>query len=265
MTIGHLVTISNITNILWIMCGIIMGTKERRRRERKQREDEIINAAEELFFSNGFDQTTLEQVAEKIELSKAALYRYFTIGKQELYIAILTRGIKIMNDMFVTAICSKKTGWDKIRAIGEAFFEFCEKYPGYRQFLFDQETKAPVSIFEKDETNEKAKEPEKEEEKITKSDKVEKLKKKNPHLRKWSEEGQRTGMLFFQVIMQGVADKSIRSDIQPEKLMMLLSQGSSGLIENLYRARSFIESIGLKPVDIVTLFYDLLGEALHPR
>jgi len=45
--------------------------------------------------------------------------------------------------------------------------------------------------------------------------------------------------------------------------MLLLSQSSAGLIENLYKAETFIQSIGSDSADIVTLFYDLLGEQIR--
>jgi len=54
-----------------------MGTTERRNRERKQREEQIINAAEKVFFERGFDNSTMDDVAGAAELSKGALYTYF--------------------------------------------------------------------------------------------------------------------------------------------------------------------------------------------
>jgi len=40
-----------------------MGVKERREREKEQRRNEILDAAEKVFFSKGFNQLPLNQIA----------------------------------------------------------------------------------------------------------------------------------------------------------------------------------------------------------
>ena len=63
----------------------IMGTKERKARERKFREDMILDAAEKVFFTKGFDNSTMDDVAKTAELSKGSLYNYFNnIYKKEI-------------------------------------------------------------------------------------------------------------------------------------------------------------------------------------
>ena len=42
---------------------IIMGIAERKERERLQRRQEIIQAAEEVFFSEGFEKSTMDDIA----------------------------------------------------------------------------------------------------------------------------------------------------------------------------------------------------------
>ena len=54
-----------------------MGIAERKERERQQRREEIIKAAEEIFFSRGTESATMDEVAERAELSKGTLYLYF--------------------------------------------------------------------------------------------------------------------------------------------------------------------------------------------
>ena len=45
-----------------------MGTEERRRREREQRYGEILEAAKKVFFSKGFNETTMDDIANESEL-----------------------------------------------------------------------------------------------------------------------------------------------------------------------------------------------------
>lgn len=40
--------------------------------------DHIVDVAIELFIAHGYDQTTMEQIAEKAEVAPSTLYRYFT-------------------------------------------------------------------------------------------------------------------------------------------------------------------------------------------
>jgi TetR/AcrR family transcriptional regulator len=46
-----------------------MGIAERKEREKQQRKAEIIQAAELVFFSKGFEHSTIDDIAEKAELS----------------------------------------------------------------------------------------------------------------------------------------------------------------------------------------------------
>ena len=42
-----------------------MGIAERKEREKQQRREEIIQAAEEVFFAEGFDKSTMDDIAEQ--------------------------------------------------------------------------------------------------------------------------------------------------------------------------------------------------------
>lgn len=61
-----------------------MGIQERKHREKTMRKQQIQNAAKELFLLKGFHSTTIEEIAQKAELSPATIYLYFR-NKDELY------------------------------------------------------------------------------------------------------------------------------------------------------------------------------------
>ncbi|HNS26422.1 MAG TPA: helix-turn-helix domain-containing protein, partial [Methanobacteriaceae archaeon] len=46
-----------------------MSIIKRREREKRQRENAIINAAEKLFFSKGYDDVSMNDIAREVELS----------------------------------------------------------------------------------------------------------------------------------------------------------------------------------------------------
>ena len=64
-----------------------MGTKERKEREKEMRRQQIQNAAKELFIAKGFNSTTMENIAQKAELSLGTIYQYFR-SKEELYASL---------------------------------------------------------------------------------------------------------------------------------------------------------------------------------
>ena len=64
-----------------------MAIAERRLRERAERKEQIIAAAERVFFAKGFTATSMEQIATEAEVSKGTLYLYFK-NKDDLFIAL---------------------------------------------------------------------------------------------------------------------------------------------------------------------------------
>ncbi|MCB0284055.1 MAG: TetR/AcrR family transcriptional regulator [Calditrichaeota bacterium] len=107
-----------------------MGISERREREKQQRRNDIVDAAEDLFFSHGFETTTMDQVADKAEFSKGTLYLYFK-NKDDLYTAINARGLKVLVDLFVEAKKKGDSGFEKIKRITEAYHTFFHDYHNY--------------------------------------------------------------------------------------------------------------------------------------
>ena len=65
-----------------------MSIENRRSKEKESRRKAILAAAEKRFAQEGFHATTLEQVADDIDISKATIYLYFT-NKEELLFSIL--------------------------------------------------------------------------------------------------------------------------------------------------------------------------------
>jgi AcrR family transcriptional regulator len=107
-----------------------MAISERRKRERERKINEIISAAEKIFFSKGFTGTTMDDIASELEFTKPALYRYFK-SKEDLYYAVVLRGTHILDKMMKEAVASKNTGLEKIIDTGVAYCKFYKKYPDY--------------------------------------------------------------------------------------------------------------------------------------
>ena len=57
--------------------------------ERVNRRDNIVDAASELFLRNGYDATSVRQIADVVGVTEAALYYHFKDGKRELLEAVI--------------------------------------------------------------------------------------------------------------------------------------------------------------------------------
>jgi AcrR family transcriptional regulator len=107
-----------------------VSIKEIRKQEKKQRRVYILDEAEKLFFSRGYDDVSMNDIALEVGLNKATLYLYFK-NKESLYFAIVLRGAQIFNEMFKQRIKLGKTGLIKLEEAGRAYFEFYNSYPDY--------------------------------------------------------------------------------------------------------------------------------------
>jgi AcrR family transcriptional regulator len=97
-----------------------MGIQDRKERERKRRQEQILNAAIELIEDRGFEATTMDDIAERAELSKGTLYLYFD-NKVSLFQAIKKRGLTSLHSNFLDIIQKDLTGAEIVK---EMMFSF---------------------------------------------------------------------------------------------------------------------------------------------
>ncbi len=111
-----------------------MGIQERKEREKEHRREEIINAAQKIFFEKGLPAATMDDIAEAAEVSKGTLYLYYK-SKEDLYLAVLLRGNDIMYDMFLEAIRSTDDPILKIVRLGDAYLRFFKEQQNYFRMM----------------------------------------------------------------------------------------------------------------------------------
>lgn len=109
-----------------------MSIAERKEREKEQRRNDIIEAAEKLFFSRGYDNVSMDDIARDVELNKATLYLYFK-NKEALFFVIVLRGVKILAALVQENADKAPTGAEKLWEIGHAYFSFVKRYPNYNR------------------------------------------------------------------------------------------------------------------------------------
>jgi TetR/AcrR family transcriptional regulator len=111
-----------------------MGIADRRQREKEQRKTEIINAAERLFFSRGYEDVSMEDIAREVELNKATLYLYFE-NKEALFATIVLRGVGILQEKYTESMKKQVTGIVKVFLMGQAYYRFSQVYPEYLRLI----------------------------------------------------------------------------------------------------------------------------------
>src|SRR6516165_11495131 len=98
---------------------------ERRQEEKERRRAEILDAAEAVTASAGWDELTMEQVARRARLSRALLYVYFQ-DKVDLMYGICERALATMQQRFEEAVARNKLGLDQMLGIGRAYIAFSQ-------------------------------------------------------------------------------------------------------------------------------------------
>src|SRR5438105_4268623 len=113
-----------------------MGIKERQERDREAVRRAILDAARELFVSEGFQNVSIRKIAERIEYSPAAIYGYFA-GKDDIFFALAEEGFRLlcdggrMPDEWQTL-----KPYEQVRRRFERLYEFSHEHPAYFALMF---------------------------------------------------------------------------------------------------------------------------------
>ena len=210
-----------------------MGIAERKEREKEQRKNDIVNAAERVFFKKGQEDTTMDDVAEEAELSKGTLYLYFK-NKEDLYLAIHLRGNRILYSLFENAVKNESIGIEKTRAIGKAYVEFFNKYPDYFNAML---------YFESRDID---------------------FEDQNSVAAECLVEGKAILQLLIESIITGVKDGSIRSTIDPIKTAINLWGQTTGVLQiaSLKEKMVLMRNFDITAQDVIDYCFDLIYHSL---
>ncbi len=182
----------------------------RKEMEREIRRKDIIDAAEKLFFSKGYENVAMIDIANEAEMARGTLYQYFK-NKNDIYAAIAIRAVKILNEMFQKINQKDLSGIEKIKSLSSTYYQFYKKYTGYYKAYYHSGT------FDNSSPN------------------LEKLK----NIRRKS----------FNVIVgatkEGINDGTIRDDIDPEATALIMLLISNDVTNIIPVTRMYMEDYGL--------------------
>src|SRR4249919_4072991 len=116
-----------------------MGIKQRQERDREAVGRAILDAARELFVTEGFQNVSIRKIAERIEYSPAAIYGYFP-SKDDIFYALAEEGFRLLyardNAAVMDAALDKLEPLDRIRTIFWRLYEFSRQHPQYFELMF---------------------------------------------------------------------------------------------------------------------------------
>lgn len=107
-----------------------MGIEERKRKEKLDRHNSILKAAEKIMLIGGLHALNMDRVAQESELAKGTLYIYFK-NKEEILAELSLKARNLLFQEFEKALQTQPTSLEKIKAILETNYHFHKKYPLY--------------------------------------------------------------------------------------------------------------------------------------
>jgi AcrR family transcriptional regulator len=113
-----------------------MTTAQRRARERARRQQEILEAAREVFFEKGIHRATVDDVAAQAEVSKGTVYLYFQ-SKESILAHLLLEGLSILLSELEAAYAPQEplSAEKHLRQLAEAYWQFAQTHPHYFRLL----------------------------------------------------------------------------------------------------------------------------------
>ena len=209
-----------------------MGVIERKEREKKQRKETIIDAAENIFFKQGIENTSMDEIAQLAELSKGTVYSYFK-SKEELYSTIILRGFIILKKQLKESAHANETGYQNVKAISEAYIRFSYEYTGY----FDAILHYQNDLFHS--------------------------RKREPSQVQSLEGGNAVIGVLINAIQKGKTDGSITPEVNAVETSFVLWSQITGLLQVIQRKMSIIAyHYKIKADDLFQTYFDLLERSL---
>src|ERR1043166_4167468 len=102
-----------------------MGIKERQERDRESVRRGILDAARELFVSEGYQNVSMRKIAERIEYSPAAIYGYFP-SKDDIFFALAEEGFRLLGDLDNPARRERMLAMPPLDQLRESFWHLYE-------------------------------------------------------------------------------------------------------------------------------------------
>lgn len=211
-----------------------MGVTERRIREKERKRSTMLDAAESILIEKGLDRLSMEDVAEKAEVSKGSLYQYFQ-NKNDLVLGICFRATHLLNESFKEVLESNRSGLMLVRELGERYLNYVKDHPQYyssMKFLDNLHSSGVGG--------------------------------ESDYLELCTQNRQEGFRLMVEAIQRGIEDGSIKNDFPAEQLALLFWSTSHGVVTISYMHQNYehfklLERIGMQENELFNAYMHILG------
>ena len=112
-----------------------MGSKERLGREKEAVRAAILQAARELFVTEGYRNVSMRKLAERIEYSPAAIYSYFP-AKDDIFFALAEEGFRLLGAAGDRIIQEHTDPLETVRQLFWGYYRFSQEQPQFFELMF---------------------------------------------------------------------------------------------------------------------------------
>jgi TetR/AcrR family transcriptional regulator len=209
-----------------------MGILERKEREKERRKEEILDAAQRIFFEKGLVASTMDEIAAAAELSKATLYLHF-VSKEDLYLAVAMRGLRLIRSMFKEILEAGLSLVDTLDRLSLSYRDFFYNQREYFRMLgFLQNPQFHKQVSE-------------------------------PMMIACNEESDRIREIILSLIGRGAQENKIRSDLSPtEMAVVILSNATSLMLRVDSEGECWKKRLQIDPDKIVDMSMTLTIDAI---
>lgn len=216
-----------------------MGSEERRIKEKEIRRNDIIEAAERVFFAKGYKQATVDDVAAAAEFSKRTVYVYFT-SKEQIYFEVMIRGYRHLLDRLRQSVREgyEGTAVDRLKEMGNILYGFSKEHPEYFTAIIEYET-AEVD-FDKGITDQSREEC-------------------------YALGEELTGM-FQEILQRGIHEGVIRKELNVSRTVLVLWANVIGVLNTARKKENYIRNMhSVTPDELVEAAFDLMVHSIQAQ
>jgi AcrR family transcriptional regulator len=112
-----------------------MGIAERKEREREEVKDLILNAAREIFLTEGYENTSIRKIASKIEYSPGTIYLYYK-DKNELLLALHDKAFECKMKALFLDVRDIADPLERLQATGRSYLQYGIDNPQDYELMF---------------------------------------------------------------------------------------------------------------------------------
>jgi len=124
-----------------------MTITNRKERQKEELKGKILQAARDLFMEKGFEETSIRNIAEKIEYSPTTIYLYFK-DKDDIFYALHREGFLLLNQYF-RVLEHVADPYERLKALSKAYINFALENGEFYDLMFI--IRSPMDALEKEE------------------------------------------------------------------------------------------------------------------